>query len=343
MLHLEACSLREVRYMQKRHRVHLSEEEFEKLSLLVRTGIEKAQVITRARVLLLANSGKIDREIAGIFSLSTKTPYEIRKRYHTGGLTYALYDRPRPGQPRRYNGAQEAEIIAIACTKAPIGYTRWTLDLLTEKVREAGIAIGRTAVWKILLRSNVKPWRKKMWCIGKLTPEFKKRMLDVLEVYERPYDSKQPVVCIDEKSKQLLKEIREPIAVKRGKGAKADYEYERNGTCNLFVAVESKGAKRTVRVTRKRTGKDWALFIRYLVRRVYKRAKKLILVEDNLNIHNRKTLVKELGEEGRKIAQIIEWHYTPKHGSWLNQAEIEIHALETQCLILQRHLYEMTH
>lgn len=171
-----------------------------------------------------------------------------------------------------------------------------------------------------------------MWCIPRITPEYEKRMLDVLEVYERKYDPKKPVVCIDEKSKQLLKETRAPIATKPGKVAKADYEYERNDTCNMFVAVEPKGNKRTVRVTRHRAGKDWASFIRYLVKHIYKRIQKLILVEDNLNTHNKKTLIEHLGEEGRKIARKIEWHFTPKHASWLDQAEIEIHSLETQCL-----------
>jgi hypothetical protein len=172
-----------------------------------------------------------------------------------------------------------------------------------------------------------------MWCITEVTPEFRRQMFDVLEVYERPYDPKYPVVCIDEKGKQLLKDIREPVAVKRGRVARSDYEYERNETCNIFVAVEPKGNKRKVRVTKRRTGKDWAFFIRYLLRYVYKKVKKLIIIEDNLNTHNRQTLIKILGEkEGKNIARKIEWHYTPKHASWLNQAEIEIHALETQCL-----------
>ena len=147
--------------MQKLHGVHLSTAEKEKLNLLVKNGIEHARVITRARVLLLADRGKIDKEIAGVFSLCSKTPYEIRKRYHRGGLSQALYDRPRPGQPRHFNGAQEAEIVALACSNAPKGYAHWTLDLLTEKVRQTGIMIGRTAVGRVLLRNNIKPWRKK--------------------------------------------------------------------------------------------------------------------------------------------------------------------------------------
>lgn len=157
-------------------------------------------------------------------------------------------------------------------------------------------------------------------------------MLDVLSVYERVYDPKYPVVCIDEKSKQLLKETRIPLTEKPGLPTRVDYEYERNGTGNLFVAVEPKGRKRTVRVKRRRTGKDYASFMKLLVDHVYKRVKKVVVVEDNLNTHNRKTLIEILGEEGKRIARKIEWHYTPKHASWLDQAEIEIHSLEQQCL-----------
>lgn len=172
-----------------------------------------------------------------------------------------------------------------------------------------------------------------MWCIPRITPEYEKHMLDVLEVYERPYDPKYPVVCIDEKSKQLLKETRIPIATQVGKTAKVDYEYERNGTANLFVAIEPKGKKRIVRVTRHRGGCDWASFIKYLMRHVYKRIKKFVLVEDNLSTHNKHMLIEHLGEKlGKKLARKIEWHFTPKHASWLDQAEIEIHSLSKQCL-----------
>lgn len=172
-----------------------------------------------------------------------------------------------------------------------------------------------------------------MWCIPKVTPEFKKKMFDVLEVYERPYDPQKPVVCMDEKSKQLLYDTRIAQARKPGKPAKHDYEYKRNGTCNLFVAVEPKAGKRIVRVTKRRTKKDYASFIKHLVTHVYRKAKKVVLVEDNLNTHNKWSLIEILGErEGKRIARKIEWHFTPKHASWLDQAEIEIHSLEQQCL-----------
>ena len=109
-----------------------------------------------------------------------------------------------------------------------------------------------------------------MWCIPEVTPEFKTKMMDVLEVYERAYDSAHPVVCVDEKLIQLIKDIRNPLFVKAGRPRRVDYEYKRNGTCHLFVAVEPKAGKRTVRVTKRRTKKDYASFIKYLVLHVYK-------------------------------------------------------------------------
>lgn len=147
--------------MKKIYTIHLTQQEKNRLNKIVRRGTGQARVITRSRVLLLADDGKNDPEIYEHLSLSTKTPYEIRKRYVQHGLQFALYDRPRPGQPRRFNGAQEAEIVAIACSKAPKGYAHWTLDLLTKEARSRGITIGRTAVWKVLLRSDLKPWREK--------------------------------------------------------------------------------------------------------------------------------------------------------------------------------------
>jgi|SRR6267142_2630940 len=173
---------RQVYNVQKMHTIALAEKEVVKLTMIIHKGKENTRVITRSRVLLMANEGKKDSQIYTALSLSTKTPYEIRKRYHEGGLQNALYDAPRPGQPRKLTGKQEAKIVAIACTKAPKGHDHWTMDLLTEEVNRKGMTIGRTAVWKVLLHNDTKPWRKKMWCIPNVTAEFKSRMLDVLEV-----------------------------------------------------------------------------------------------------------------------------------------------------------------
>ena len=172
-----------------------------------------------------------------------------------------------------------------------------------------------------------------MWSIPKVTPLFEQRTLDLTDVYTRPYNQNYPVVCFDEKSKQLLEDTRTAIVTKQGKPAKYDYEYIRHGTVNLFVAVEPKGKKRYVFVTKHRKKKDFAKVVKRLVTRIYRKAKKIIFVVDNLNIHSKKTLIAVFGDkEGKKLNKKIEWHYTPKHASWLNQAELEIHSLSTQCL-----------
>lgn len=158
-------------------------------------------------------------------------------------------------------------------------------------------------------------------------------MLDVLEVYERPYDTRFPVVCVDEKSKQLIEESRPGVSVRPGRIAKQDYEYVRHGTVNLFVAVEPKGNCRKVKVTKHRKKVDFVRFIRRLVESNYRKAEKVILVLDNLNTHFEKPFREVLKtDHADRLLQRIEFHHTPKHASWLNQAEIEIQALSTQCL-----------
>jgi hypothetical protein len=172
-----------------------------------------------------------------------------------------------------------------------------------------------------------------MWCIGKLTAEFRERMYEIIEVYQRPYDAAEPVVCLDEKSKQLLEQTRRPIAGQPGAVAKEDYEYKRAGTRNLFVAVEPKGGQRQVSVTARRTKVDFVSFVGHLVQGVYAKAQKIHLVLDNLNTHFRASFVEVLGElQATALLARVQFHYTPKHASWLNMAEIEIGILERQCI-----------
>lgn len=157
-------------------------------------------------------------------------------------------------------------------------------------------------------------------------------MMDVLEVYERPYDPDYPVICFDEKSTQLLDKVREDLPSKPGRVKRKDYEYRRHGTVNLFVSVEPKARRRTIKVTKRRTKVDFAKEMKRLVTKKYKEAKKLIVVLDNLNTHRKKAIREVLGEEAEELLKRLEFHYTPKHASWLNMAEIEISALTTQCL-----------
>ena len=172
-----------------------------------------------------------------------------------------------------------------------------------------------------------------MWCIGVLSEEYRWRMYDLLDLYARPLRAGEPVVCLDEKSKQLLKDTRTSLPVKPGASAKQDYEYERAGTCNLFVAVEPKAGRRTVSVTDHRAKTDFVAFTRHLLEHVYRRAHRVHLVLDNLNTHFRKCFEEVLGVRAARILlRRVEFHYTPKHASWLNMAEIEIGILERQCL-----------
>ena len=158
-------------------------------------------------------------------------------------------------------------------------------------------------------------------------------MEDVLEVYHRPYDAERPVVCMDECSKQLIGEVREPLPPKPGHVAKQDSEYERRGTANVFMAVEPLAGQRTTQVTERRTRVDWARFVHMLLLTVYPLAEKVVLVMDNLNTHGIASLYEAFAPEvARALATRLEIHYTPKHGSWLNMAETELSVLSRQCL-----------
>lgn len=168
----------------------------------------------------------------------------------------------------------------------------------------------------------------------KITPEFLKNMEDVLNLYEKPYDSNEPVLCFDEKSKQLIADTRPVQAAKEGKPKRQDYEYKRNGTRNIFVTVEPKGGFREVAVTKRRTKSDFAKEIRRIVDLPrYAKALKIHFVLDNLNTHFEKSLIEAFEkEESERILSRIQFHHTPKHASWLNMAEIEIGILDRQSI-----------
>ena len=163
--------------------------------------------------------------------------------------------------------------------------------------------------------------------------DFVCAMEDVLEVYHRPFDPARPVVCFDEASKQLVKETRTPIPAAPGRPATTDYEYERNGTANLFMMFEPLGGKRQVKVTDRRTAVDYAKVIGELVDVHYPHAEKIVLVQDNLNTHKPASLYQAFpSDEARRLLEKLEIHYTPKHGSWLNMAETELSVMTKQCL-----------
>lgn len=173
-----------------------------------------------------------------------------------------------------------------------------------------------------------------MWCIPpQANAAFVCAMEDILEIYKRPYDPDKPLVCMDEISKQLTRETRQSIPMECGRPARVDYEYERNGVCNLFMFYEPFGGQRQVRVTERRTKIDWAFQIKDLLDTHYSRIQKVVLIMDNLNTHGGASLYEAFPpQEARRLLDRLEIHYTPKHGSWLNIAEIELRILAGQCL-----------
>lgn len=172
-----------------------------------------------------------------------------------------------------------------------------------------------------------------MWCIGALTQEYRCRMYALLELYAKPASRAEPVICIDEKSLQLIGHSRQPLPMASHSPAKQDYEYVRNGTTNLFVAVEPKAGRRIVSVTAQRGKVDFVAFVGELLTGAYAKARRIHLVLDNLNTHFRRCFDDVLGEgAATKLLRRVQFHYTPKHASWLNMAEIEIGVLSRQCL-----------
>ena len=175
---------------------------------------------------------------------------------------------------------------------------------------------------------------KKQWCIPKQqNGEFVARMEDILETYALPYDPEIPLICMDEQPVQLLGETREPIPMQPGQPRKEDYEYTREGTCSIFIFTEPHVGWRHVVVSRRRTKQDWARYVRELLEVHRPEAKRVRLVMDNLNTHNTSSLYETYPPEiALALAQRLEIHYTPKHGSWLNIAEIELSVMTKQCL-----------
>jgi hypothetical protein len=180
----------------------------------------------------------------------------------------------------------------------------------------------------------VKPWLTESWCLPKEhDAEFVWRMEDVLDVYARPYDPQFPVICMDEASKQLVGEVRDPLPARPGDPLRIDGEYVRHGTCNLFMFCEPLAGRRHVRVTERRTKIDWAWALRDYLRDHYPAAKKIILVMDNLNTHNPGSFYEAFSpQEAHALTNRLEIHHTPCHGSWLNIAECELSVLQRQCL-----------
>ena len=321
--------------MAIRYRVELSEAERSELQAMLGGGKHAARKLKRAQILLAADAGMPDETIARSLAVGGSTVYRTKRRFVEGNLERALNEEPRPGAARKLSGHEEALRVATACSSPPEGRARWTLELLagemlrlTEHQR-----LSRETVRRRLAENALKPWRHKMGCVPRIDGEYVARMEDVLDLYAEPPDPKRPVVCFDESPTQLIGEVRRPLPPRPGQVARYDYEYRRNGTANLFVALDAHRPWRKVRVTERRTAADFAACMRELAEVDFPDAERIRVVLDNLSTHTPGSLYEAFpAPEAHRILRRLEFHFTPKHASWLNMAEIEIGVLRGQCL-----------
>jgi transposase len=314
-----------------KYAIHLTRGERAFLGKFVSRGECLARIFLHAWILLLCDRLVPIKVIMATFGCSSHQISDVRRRYHLEGLRACLKDHPRTGPRKKLTPAMEAELTALTCTKPPKGRKRWTLALLAKHYRLVyGKPISKSAVQRILHAHRLKPWKKKMWCIPKVTPEFLARMYALLDLYAKPYNPAEPVVNVDEKHKQIQSHVRDPLPLRPdGHGNREDDHYKRNGSANIFVATNPLEGWRLVQVTARRTKVDYAAFLQ-LVLEHYPNASKVHIVADNLSTHTVKALQSVLGP-GHPLFQRVELHYTPVHASWLNQVEVEIGVMDQQC------------
>jgi transposase len=292
--------------MNVRYRVELGQTERQQLTALLSGGNHAARKLKRAQILLAADAGASDEDIATSVSASGSTVYRTKQRFVLGNLEAALSEQPRPGAGRKLSGKEEALLVATACSKAPQGRARWTLELLAgEMVRLTEHAsVSRETVRRRLAENHLKPWRKDMWCIPQVDGEYVARMEDVLDLYAEEPDPKRPVVCFDESPTQLIGEVRQPIPAKPGQLERYDYEYKRNGTANLFVFLDVHRPWRKVKVTDRRAAEDFAACMRELTDIHFPEVERVRVVLDNLSTHSAGSLYQAFHAPGSAQAGV---------------------------------------
>jgi transposase len=321
--------------MNVKYRVTLETSERVELVAMVLGGKGAFRRLKRAQILLAADNGASDEEIARNVVVGTSTVYRTKQRFVEEGLERALSELPRAGAQRKLGVADESLLVAVACSKPPDGRSRWTLQLLADEMVRLTLheSVSDETIRRRLGELQLKPWQEKMWCIPEIDAEFVARMEDVLALYAEPPDERRPVVCFDETPRQLIGEERVPVRAEPGKRRRFDYEYVRNGTANVFMFVDVNRPWRHAKVTDQRTCIDFAECMRDLVDEHYPDAERIRVVLDNLSAHSAAALYQRFApQEARRILSRIEFHFTPKHASWLNMVEIEIGVMVRQCL-----------
>jgi transposase len=321
--------------MNVRYRIELSQTERDQLKALLNGGNHAARKLKRAQILLAADAGASDDDIAIGVGVGGSTVYRTKQRFVLGNLEAALREAPRPGACRKLSGKQEALLVATACSKPPQGRARWTLQLLAGEMVKLTEheGVSRETVRRRLAENQLKPWRKDMWCIPQVDGEYVARMEDVLDLYAQEPDPKRPVVCFDESPTQLIGEVRQPIPAEPGQLERYDCEYKRNGTANLFIFLDAHRSWRKVKVTDRRAAEDFAACMRELTDVHFPEAERIRVVLDNLSTHSAGSLYQAFPAcEAHRVLRRLEFHRVPKHASWLNMVEIEIGVLRSQCL-----------
>lgn len=320
---------------RKKYKVELKPGEREQLLKLTKKGVHPTRQVRRARILLLADEDRTNKNIATYLHCSLPTVSRTCQRYCNEGLTAALAEKGRAGAPRKITGRLEAALTALACSTPPEGYARWSLRLLASRLVELDLIaqISHTDVGRLLDKNELKPWQKKQWCIGEVTTEFLWLMEKILDLYEQPYDPLRPLICFDERPCQLLDDVLVPLPMKPGQAKREDYHYERKGVCSVLIAFEPLAGRRIVHVRKQRTKKEYAEFMKELAQVHYPKVEKLLLIQDNLNTHSPGSFYQTLPPaQAFALAQRFECHYTPKKASWLNMVELELSVLSKQCL-----------
>jgi DNA-binding Lrp family transcriptional regulator len=334
---------------ERKYTVTLTNEE---RKLCQKAAKQTTSTVVRSRYLILiaadsnhAKKSLTYEDIANKTGTTVPTVINTLKRFCTGGILEATVTKRNPKSDSarlKVDGELEARIVAKACTKPPDGYSRWTLDMLEEAIciilQENPSfnvdSVDRSTIGRALKRNDLRPHVTDYWCIPpEEDAEFVANMEDILDIYQTPFDPKRPLWCMDEKPYQLLDEVRQPLPMRPGDPTKVDSEYVRDGTCSVFCFIQPHHGTIHAEVEETRTAVDWANKIKYLVDTIEPDAEKIVLVMDNLNVHSISSLYKAFPpEEARRIAKKLEVHYTPKHGSWLDIAEIAINIITRECL-----------
>jgi transposase len=344
---------------ENKYRVELSEAEVAKLKEITHKGKSSARKIMHANILLKTNVGngqevRSVREIAEILEISPNTVNAIKRTYSESGIEATLERKTQitPSVASKITGDFEAQVIATALSPAPQGRVNWTLRLLAEHCMDKKyiVSISHTAIGEMLNTNEVKPHLNKYWCIPKENDaQFVAHMEDVLGIYQRPYNPKTPVLCMDEKPVQLLDEVYERVSakplrtnpdtglIKPGELEKIDYQYERCGVASIFVFCEPLKGWRYLKALETRKKGDFAMMLKEIADTFFPDIDTIVLISDNLNTHNSSSFYEAFPPEiAYQLMRKFEFHYTPKHGSWLNIAECELSSLAIQALGNQR-------